>query len=35
MSEEETAGQEILRRRLARGDIEKDGLIYTKRGIYK
>jgi hypothetical protein len=35
MSEEETAGQEILRRRRERGDVEEDGLIYTKRGINK
>jgi uncharacterized membrane protein len=32
---QESAGQDILKARLARGDIEKDGLIFTKRGINK
>lgn len=34
-SEHTTAGQDILKARLARGDIEESGLIFTKRGINK
>jgi uncharacterized protein (DUF2249 family) len=34
-SEHRTAGQDIVRKRIARGDIEEGGLLYTKRGINK
>ena len=30
-----TAGQDILKKRLERGDIEEEGLLYTKRGYNK
>ena len=33
--EDSTAGQEILKKRLERGDIEEQGLLYTKRGFNK
>lgn len=32
---QETTGERIVRQRLERGDILKDGLIYTKGGINK
>ena len=30
-----TAGQDILKKRLERGDIEEEGVLYTKRGYNK
>jgi hypothetical protein len=35
MVRQTTAGQDILKARLERGDIEESGLIFTKRGINK